>query len=71
MTAAEAVILGAEICAGHDGSAELLVRLGYPDGSTAEVLLDEETGLGLMNRCGASALEDLAGHSWRKILGGT
>ena len=27
----EAVIAGAEIAAGHDGSAELLVRLRHPD----------------------------------------
>jgi hypothetical protein len=64
----EAVIVGAEIVAGHDGSAELLVRLLHPDGSEHPVLLDEDTGLKLMEACGASSLEGLYGQSWRLIV---
>jgi hypothetical protein len=64
----EAVIVGADIVAGHDGSAELVVRLLYPDGSELPVLLDEDTGLKLMEACGASSLEDLYGQSWRRIM---
>ena len=64
----EAVIVGAEIVAGHDGTAELLVRLRHPDGSEHPVLLDEDTGLKLMEACGASSLEDLHGQSWRRIV---
>lgn len=64
----EAVIVSAEIVAGHDGSAELLVRLRHPGGSEGPVVLDEETGLKLMRNCGATHLDDLAGQSWRKIL---
>jgi len=66
--APEAVIVGADIVAGHDGSAELVVRLRHPDGSEHPVLLDEDTGLRLMEACGASSLDDLYGQSWRKIL---
>lgn len=64
----EAVIVGAEIVAGHDGTAELLVRLLHPDGSEHPVLLDEDTGLKLMEACGASALDELYGQSWRRIV---
>ena len=64
----EAVIVGAEIVAGHDGSAELVVRLLHPDGSEHPVVLDEDTGLKLMEACGASSLEDLYGQSWRRIV---
>lgn len=65
----EAVIVGAEIVAGHDGSAELLVRLRHPGGAEGPVVLDEATGLKLMRTCGASTLEGLTGHSWRRIMG--
>ena len=64
----EAVIVAADIVAGHDGSAELVVRLLYPDGSELPVLLDEDTALKLMEACGASSLEDLYGQSWRRIM---
>jgi hypothetical protein len=67
---AEAVIVGAEVVAGHDGSAELLVRLRHPDGSEGPVVLDEETGLKLMEACGAGSLDDLEGQSWRRIIQG-
>jgi hypothetical protein len=64
----DAVIVGAEIVAGHDGSAELLVRLRHPDGSEGPVVLDEETGLKLMEACAAGSLDDLKGQSWRRIV---
>ena len=64
----EAVIVSAEIVAGHDGSTELLVRLRHPGGAEGPVILDEATGLRLMRNCRASTLDDLAGQSWRRIL---
>jgi hypothetical protein len=67
----EAVIVGAEIVAGHDGSAELVVRLRHPNGAEAPVILDAATGLKLMKTCGASHVDDLAGQSWRRIVEGS
>ena len=67
----EAVIIAAEVGAGHDGSAELLVTLRHPNGVTAPVVLDEATGLKLMQTCGASHVDDLAGQSWRRIVEGS
>lgn len=64
----EAIIVGAEVVAGHDGSAELLVRLRTPGGTDMPVILDEATGLRLMRNCKASELEGLTGQSWRRIL---
>ena len=66
----EPVIVRAEIAAGHDGSAELVVLLRHPNGSEEPVVLAGDQGLELMRRCGAATLDQLAGHSWRKILGG-
>ncbi|WP_309606489.1 hypothetical protein [Phenylobacterium sp.] len=65
---AEPVIVGAEIAAGHDGAADLVLRLRHPNGVEETVTLDGEHGLALMNRCGIASLDDLPGHSWRKIL---
>ena len=67
----EAVIVGAEMVAGHDGKVELLVRLRHPNGAEGPVVLDEETGLRLMQNCGATHVDDLAGQSWRRILEGS
>jgi len=66
----EAVIVGAQIVAGHDGTAELVVLLRHPSGVEGPVVLDEATGLKLMEACGASCVDDLAGQSWRRILEG-
>lgn len=65
----EATIVAAEIEAGHDGSAELVVTLRYGDGAEGPVSLDAESGLALMQACGAESLAGLVGQSWRKILG--
>ncbi len=67
----EAVIVAAEIAAGHDGTAELVLSLRHPNGAEEPVVLDAERGLELMRRCGAATLDDLAGRSWREILGGS
>ncbi|MDO9338686.1 MAG: hypothetical protein Q7T61_20020 [Caulobacter sp.] len=67
---AEAVIVGAEMAAGHDGQAELAVRILYPNGVVGVVLLDAATGYALMNSCNIDSLEGLRGQSWRKILEG-
>ena len=66
----EAVIVSAEIVAGHGGAAELLVRLRHPNGAEGPVVLDEDAGLRLMKTCGVSHVDDLAGQSWRRIVEG-
>ncbi len=64
----DAVIVDAEISAGHDGSAELLVRLRYENGVVGTVVLDGKVGMALIRACGTEGIAGLAGHSWRKIL---
>jgi hypothetical protein len=66
----EPVIVAAEVAAGHDGAAELVVRLRHPNGAEASVVLDGAAGLELMRTCGVASADELAGHSWRNILGG-
>ena len=64
--AGEAVIVGAEIAAGHDGSAELALSIQHENGVTAPLVLDQETGLELMRACGVASLDALVGRSWRE-----
>ena len=64
----EPVIADAQIVAGHDGAAEMVVRLRHPNGCVRSVVLDAASGFKLMNDCDASDVQALAGHSWRKLL---
>ncbi|MBP7704946.1 MAG: hypothetical protein KA105_06630 [Caulobacter sp.] len=66
----EAVIVGAELAAGHDGEAELVLRIRYPNGAVGDALLDATTGYALMRSCETDTLDGLIGQSWRKILEG-
>jgi len=66
----EAVIVGADLAAGHDGEAEMVLRILYPNGVVGSVLLDAATGYALMKNCDIESLSGLKGQSWRKILEG-
>lgn len=65
-----AVVIGAEIAAGHDGAAELLVWLRHENGAEGAVQLDPETGFELMKAAGAASLDALVGRAWLEILRG-
>ena len=65
-----AVVVGAEIAAGHDGAADLVVRLRHENGAEGLVALDTETGFDLMRAAGAASLDDLVGRDWLDILKG-
>lgn len=64
----EAVIVGAEIVAGHDGQAEMVVRVRHENGVVAPVLLDGRTGFRLMADQGDDDLASLIGRPWRDVL---
>jgi len=63
----DAIVIAAEIVAGHDGAAELMVRLRHGNGALSSVTLDPETGFDLLRAAGASSLDGLIGRSWRQI----
>ena len=64
----DAVVDGAEIVAGHDGAAELLVRLRHGNGASSSLTLDPETGFDLLRAAGAASLDGLVGQSWRDLI---
>ena len=65
----EAIVVGAEVAAGHHGEAELVVRVRHENGVTAPVILDAATGLRLLETPGG--LAGLAGQPWRTVLART
>jgi hypothetical protein len=62
--------VAAELAAGHDGQADLIVSLRFDNGRVSRVTLDTVAGLRLMRNCGATQYSELVGHSWRGILEG-
>lgn len=66
----DAMVEGAEIVAGHDGAAELLVRLRHGNGALSTVTLDAQTGFDLLRGAGAASLDGLVGLPWRDITRG-
>ena len=63
----DAAVEAAEIVAGHDGAAELRVRLRHGNGAASSVTLDPQTGFDLLRGAGAASLDALVGRSWREI----
>ncbi len=63
-----AVVIGAAIVAGHDGSAELMVRLRHENDVESAVVLDPSTGFDLIAAAGVAKLDDLVGLAWLDIL---
>jgi hypothetical protein len=59
-----AIIESAELAAGHDGRAELVLRLRYPNGASAELRLDEEAAAFALDAAGVTRIEDLIGKPW-------
>ena len=66
----EAVVLGAEVTAGHDGEAELTLTVRFENGVVAPVVLDSEAGFEARAACGASSAAELAGQPWRRVIAG-
>ena len=65
---ATAVISGATVAAGHDGRAEILVELTYPNGATTSVSVPAESCLVALDRAGISELGDLVGRPWHMMF---
>jgi hypothetical protein len=65
---ADAVIEQAEVCAGHDGTAELVVSIRYENGAEGKIVLDADTVFDVLSAVGANDLSALTGRAWRDIL---
>jgi hypothetical protein len=64
VTGAVASIESAELGAGHDGRAEIVLVVRYPNGAAARVRLDEEAAAQALDAAGVTKLDDLIGKAW-------
>lgn len=64
----EAVIAGAHVIAGHDGEAQLEVRVRYENGALGTVTLDPACARRLLEECEAETPDDLRGQPWQRLL---
>ena len=60
-------ITNVRIAAAHEGTAELIVTLGFDQGGQSEVALDRHASEALLRSCNASSMEDLIGRSWEQV----
>jgi len=59
-----ATIEAAEVSAGHDGRAEIVLMVRYANGASARVRLDEEAAALALDAAGVAKLDDLVGRPW-------
>lgn len=64
------VIASSSIGPGHDGRAEVVVELLYPNGGRNWLSIGEDTLLRALDAAGVSSLEDLDGQPWTLLLSG-
>lgn len=64
----DARIERALVTPGHDGSAELLLRIRYENGALGTVTLGADAAARLLDRCGADTLEQLVGEPWQQLI---
>jgi hypothetical protein len=64
----EPVVVGVDITAGHDGTAEMVVQVRHENGVVAPVVLDQDTSLELMRASGAASTDALIGRPWRELF---
>lgn len=56
------------VVAGHDGQAQLVVRVQYDNGAVGSVTLDADWARQLMENCGVESAEELRGQPWNRLL---
>ena len=66
----EPVIIGALLTVGHDGEAEAIIELRFPNGARQGVTFTCDVLAGALDRAGINELDELVGHSWSVLLGG-
>lgn len=54
--------------AGHDGQAQLEVRVRYENGALGSVTLGADAARKLLDDCGATCADDLRGQPWQRLL---
>ena len=64
----EPVITSALLTGGHEGQAEMILRIRYENGVESDVVVENELGVKLMSHCKADSLDDLVGQPWHRVM---
>ena len=67
----EPVIIGALLTVGHDGQAEAIIEISFPNGARQGVTFTCDMLAGALDRAGINALDELVGHPWSVLLSGS
>ena len=63
------IIAATSVAAGHDGRAELVLELAYPNGARTHLSVTEEAMARALDAAGFDRLEDLEGQPWTVLFG--
>jgi len=69
MTAPGPVIASAVLGPGHDGNAEVVVELLYPNGGRAHLSVAQTAVDDALDAAGVQHLDDLRGRPWTVLIG--
>ena len=61
-------IAGTALAAGHDGRAEIVLELAYPNGARTQLSVTEEAMARALDVAGVTRLEDLHGQPWTVLI---
>ena len=67
---AQPVIVSCAVAPGHDGRAEVVAELLYPNGGRSWLSIGEEALSRAVDAAGVTSLEQLAGQPWTVLISG-
>ena len=70
MKVAGPTITSTTVGPGHDGRAEVVVELLYPNGGRTQLSLAQEVVSAVLDAAGMNRLEELHGHQWTMLTTG-
>ncbi len=62
------LIASTALAAGHDGRAEIVLELAYPNGARTQLSVTEEAMARALDVAGVQRLEDLHGQPWTVLI---
>jgi hypothetical protein len=64
----EPIIVGATLAAGHDGEAEAVIEILYPNGAVRSVTFTCDALSGILDQSGVDSLDGLRGMPWTILV---
>lgn len=61
-------IVGATLGPGHDGRAEVVVEIAYPNGGRTRLSVAQEAATRALDAAGVASLEGLVGRPWTVLV---